>query len=207
MYKQLCFFLLFLASASAYASSVVSNSSSVTGYGTLHGELSKLTDGVHPTEATVWNDTNWNVWWTQGENPQTASIRIDLGQVYEITGFTMSVDNNDEYIIMTSEDGAGWTSLMPLFPQFGEVTFGMDTISSIAGDPEFTPSWTPSPGKARYVGLLGVAGDGLYSVGEISIYGNRLNPTSATVPEPTTIALIGLSFAGMGYMRRRKAQA
>lgn len=65
-------------------------------------------------------------------------------------------------------------------------------ITGLAGDPTTTAGWT--------IANSGWTGTFAYNGGT-----NSIDFTLATIPEPTTLAMLGLGLAGMAFVRRRKA--
>ena len=70
------------------------------------------------------------------------------------------------------------------------------------------PSNTPERYRSFVERLLGLAGSATADTGDRAI-GSDVDGgwfyRAADVPEPTTLSLLGLSLAGMGWMRRKRA--
>lgn len=124
-------------------------------------------DGLVPRQGEEW--TTETAWWTDA----AAHVKIDLGEVVDITGLTVSVDNNDDYKVMASLDGESWTRILRVRAADGEIGWGMDTISTLKGDPERVRGLGFVAGPARYLKVVASGGDGLYSVGEVLVFSTR----------------------------------
>jgi F5/8 type C domain len=169
---------------------------SVSAAGSFNGALTNLTDGVYPLDYSLWNAPG-NVSWAG----TATSIVFDLGQAYTLTDITLAVDNNDYYFLQVSNDGAQWNALTTVLAFDGPVSSGMDTFSSQSQSPDYSALIDFQPQGARYVRLSAVAGDGLYSAGEVSFQG------TPAVPEPEAVALtlVGAGVAMLAARRRRKS--
>ena len=121
-------------------------------------------DGDWPLQGQEW--TTGTAWWRD----PAARIRIDLGEVVNITGLAISVDNNDDYKVLASVDGHSWTRILKIRAADGEIGWGMDTLSTLKGDPDRVKGLGFQPGPARYLKVSASRGDGLYSVGELVVY-------------------------------------
>ncbi len=150
---------------------------------------SSLTDGVFLPAATVWNDGS--VWWDE-DVPESAdnSIEIDLGGVYELIGFIVQADDNDAYLI-EYWNGVGWANAWDV-PIAGG--FGLQARPNAADNTDiFLLASSISTDRLRF---SATAGDNYFSISEIQAF---------TVPEPGTLALLGIGLFGMGLARRRQA--
>jgi hypothetical protein len=168
-----------------------------SGTGTFSNAPSLIIDNVIPAEGSVYNAAT-NVFWS-GLTPQ---FTIDYGQVYTLQDLVMSFDNNDTYLIEYSTDNVSFTTLTTVSLGLGEIGFGMDTFSTVLGDPEYVAGIDFVPVQARYLRASATAGDNAYSIGEIQSFGVA---ASAAAPEPGTIGLLalgGLPILG-GVVRRR----
>ncbi|MBQ0929454.1 discoidin domain-containing protein [Ideonella sp. 4Y16] len=139
------------------AAATVSCSAPVTG-------CSFAYDGDWPAQGQDW--TTNTAWWRDA----AAKVKIDLGEVVDMTGLTISVDNNDDYKVMASVDGQTWTRVLNIRAADSEINFGMDTISTVKGDPDRVKGLGFQPGPVRYFRISASNGDGLYSVGELLVH-------------------------------------
>lgn len=139
------------------AAATVSCSAQVTGCAFAY-------DGDWPVQGQDW--TTNTAWWTDA----AAKVKIDLGEVVDMTGLTISVDNNDDYKVMASVDGQTWTRVLNIRAADSEINFGMDTISTVKGDPDRVKGLGFQPGPVRYLRISASNGDGLYSTGELLVH-------------------------------------
>ena len=153
---------------------------SIKGYGEFSNAAKLIIDQKIPPEETPWDDPRC-VYWT---SPQTYFV-IDLGSAYWITGLTLQVDLNDEYVVETSMDGQTFTPMVVIDGDWGEIGTGMETLSTIPTDAEFLPEMVLRPARARYVKLSVRSGDDFYAVSELLIYGSKTQPVLAPAPAPS----------------------
>jgi len=169
---------------------------SVTGTGSYNNSPDLIIDGYIPEEWTPWTESS-NVWW-YGTTP---TFTIDLGDIYIIEDITLQVDNNDDYRVQYSLNNSDWDTLFTIDSGFGDVGWGMDTMTTISGDSEYISEIDfSSPVKARYIRIFAIDGDNMYAVSELDAYGTL-------VPEPISSILFvtgGALLAGRYYLRRKK---
>lgn len=132
-------------------------------------------------------------WVTNGGSP----LSIDLGQVFQVSKISLLRELPDgrytgdfiPYNLYSSLDGSTWGSI-------GSGTFINDVDDR--HDYVFTSGLSmqyfkyQATGPSPWVGLA-----------EVQIFAEQ--STTATVPEPGTLALIGLALGGLGLARRRKS--
>ena len=179
-----------LSAAEASQISVVS----VTGNGTYNNSLGLLTDGNFPGEGGQWQ-TN-TVWWN-GTGPY---FTFDLGAAYLVEDLLLSVDNNDSYAVSYSADGVSWGALLTISSSYGEVGWGMDTMSTVSGQGEYIYQIDFSSVVARYLRIVATGGDNMYSVGEFQVYGS----STSSVPLPGAVWLLGSGLIGLVGLRRKR---
>lgn len=185
---------LWTLSQAAYSSLSFTN---VSGVGEFEG-LDYLTDGIYPTEGTGWQ--TGTLYWTGTEE----HFILDLGGIYEIDDITLSVDNNDDYLVQYSSDSATWTELFTVDRGFGNIAQspgGMDTMSTLDTDAEYIAGIDFSPITARYFRIEATGGDGSYSLGEFEAH------ATSVVPIPAAVWLFGSALMGMaGFASRQGHQ-
>lgn len=183
-----------LASGNAFAAPITALS--VSGSGTYSNSPALINDGAIPLQGSAWADAT-NVYW----NGTVPTFTLDYGATYKIDGVVVSVDNNDDYSMQWSADNATWNTLFNISQAYGEVGWGMDTLSSVTGDPQYAAGMAFTPVQARYLRISATGGDHHYSVGEVQAFGSP-------VPIPAAAWLFGSGLAGlMGVARRRNRAA
>jgi Ca2+/Na+ antiporter len=115
------------------------------------GEGRRLTDGVMAAEGDPWQTDLTSVF----ANPQS-HVMYDLGAPTHVTAVDLQGDNNDDYIVELSEDGASFTLLWVGDPVSGE---GMRRRGARG-----------LQGQGRYLRVRAQGGDGFYSLGEIQVF-------------------------------------
>lgn len=165
----------------------------VTGSGTYNNSTGLVVDNNIPAEWTAWTAPT-NVWW-YGLAP---NLVIDLQQAYTIDDVILQVDNNDYYKVDYSLDNSSWNNLFYIRAADGEVGWGMDTMSTVSGDPEYISGIDFSPVNARYIKFYATGGDNMYSISELQVYGQ-----ANAVPEPATVLLLGSGFLSAAVIRRK----
>jgi len=165
----------------------------VSATGTYNG-LVYINDGTFPGEFSQWQTST--TWWS-GEGPK---FTIDYGSTYNITDVTLSVDNNDDYRVEWSNDNASWNQLFSISRHYGEVSWGMDTMSTdnmnIA---EYISNIDFAPVEAQFLRIFATGGDRLYSVGEFQASGTDVS----AVPVPTAFWLMGSGIIGLLSISRK----
>lgn len=167
----------------------------VSGTGSYNNNPSLIIDGTFPAEGSGWTNPT-NVWW----NGTAPIFTIDLGLTYNVDDILVSVDNNDSYSIQWSMDSSSWNSLFSINIGDGDIGWGMDTFSTDSTNGEYVSGLDFSSVQAQYIRIFATGGDNSYSIGELQVFGS-----SAAVPEPAPLALLGFGLLGFGLMRKRKS--
>lgn len=144
--------------------------------------LSSLVDGVYRPGGTDWQDGT--VWWDE-RNPGSANnvIEIDLMGRFMISFLSIQADNNDSYSISVRDRFGIWSGFVDATPVGG------------AGMRERAGGFAPFEATGFRIDAFG--GDDFYSLSEFRAMGEA-------VPEPTSIALLGLGLAALATVRRHK---
>jgi hypothetical protein len=159
-------------------------------------DVARMTDGQAPIDGDAW------------DTPHTALLAAggvvewDLGSARHLGQARIQADNNDTYLLSTSEDGARFT---PLWAARPVGVPGMQTRTS-----------EPLEATARYVRLTAEGGDTKYSVGELELFDapqglaeavvKRIVPPPPAAPPPVNTAyLLVLGVAGLGAWFLRQA--
>jgi len=170
---------------------------SSTGHGAFENAATLLIDGSMPAEESDYNGPAC-VFWEDADTYFT----IDLGEVYRIEGLTLQVDNNDDYEVAASTDGKAFSPVLRVSGDWGEATYGMQTVSTLKGSAGFMPQLTLSPVSARYLKVGAAGGDAAYAVSEVQVWGAReLPPATPQPPAPGASSGEGSS-GGLAGMQR-----
>jgi hypothetical protein len=147
-------------------------------------------DGQFPPERQWWQQDT--AWW----NGLSDSVIYTLDGPVMISGLTVSLDNNDSYVIEASTNGNDWQTLMFVGASSGTVGFGMDTFSSFAAHPQFDSSSVFTAAMASQIRITAVDGDTQNSVGELQV---------TAIPEPSLALLLALGIPAMLMLKCRRA--
>jgi len=145
------------------------------GEGEYQNDPALLVNGQLPPQGYEWNGDQ-SVYWTQA----STFFVLDLGAVFEIQDLVFQVDNNDNYTFSLSTNGTDFTRLLTVREQDGDVSDGLDIISTRSGDKEYVQMVDFKPAKARYVKLVASGGDENYAAAEIQVFGTKLAVQAAS---------------------------
>ena len=105
---------------------------SVEGEGYFTNAVQLLIDGQSPPEGSAWNSDH-NIYWQRTDT----HFILDLGGEFNLSGILLQVDGNDDYNLDYSMDGIDYIPLLQIRENHGEIVSGMDTMSTVPGDPHF----------------------------------------------------------------------
>lgn len=188
--------LLFAGAVSAASPITAVNATGTGSYSIDGNDLSILADGFVAPEGTAY--TFKSVSWAGQEGALGAVFTLDFGQLYSLTDVLLGVDHNDFYQVQVSVNGTAWNTLFTNLAFEGQSNFGSEIISSDASHIQYQSTIDFPAVNARYARIYAVAGDGAYSVSEMSFSG------VAVVPEPEAWALMLGGLALVGALARRR---
>ncbi len=122
---------------------------------TLQKEENVLRSALVRDGMATWDGDFWDTDLTAIIKPNGV-LEWDLGEVKPIRAAFLQADNNDDYFVWGSVDGAKWDIVWKPIP---------DPIAGMR-----TRTTTSLDAKARYVRLTASGGDGLFSVGELALW-------------------------------------
>lgn len=168
----------------------------------INGSPTLLNNGIFPAEGSAWNSNATVSWKGLGK-----AFTFAFDDLYRVQDIRLSVDNNDSYALAYSTDNQSWAPLFTILPSYGEIRWGMDTMSSVVGDAEYVSQIDFAAVEARYVRIQAIGGDNKYAIGEVALFGSRVaqqgSSAAATVPEPGVLALL-VTALGAGVLTRRR---
>jgi hypothetical protein len=141
---------------------------SVEGEGVFVNNVRLLIDGQSPSEGSAWNSDH-NIYWEQSDT----HFIVDLGGEFIVSGLLLQVDGNDDYNIDYSTDGLDYLPLVQIRENHGDIASGMDTMSTIPGDPHFVDDLEFEPVSARFIKVTALGGDSKFAMSEIQLFGER----------------------------------
>jgi hypothetical protein len=155
--------------------------------------VERMTDGQAAEPGDGWNTYLTSIIEKEG------NVTWDFGQTRDFHGVWLQADNNDVYVLATSEDGTVFT---PVWESSTVDNAGMQTRSS-----------TTALGRGRYVRLTAKGGDGMFSVGELALFADSAQVgqyvpkyvRTAAPPPPCdgNWLVIALVLAGVVYLVKR----
>jgi hypothetical protein len=117
--------------------------------GVVHAE--RLTDGQRALEGAPWDSETAAFF-----HGNRAFVTFDLGEITPIDAAYLQGDNNDQFILETSQDGAAFTPLW--------------TAAAVEG-PGHRARWQSGlGGRARFVRLRSIGGDAFVSATELQLF-------------------------------------
>ena len=139
MKRMLLTITLALIGSAAVAAPVqvpVSEISTIGNGNAIKNGAALIANGEFPVEGSAWNGDASAYW---SGNGKSKAITFDFGQAFELHDLVLSVDNNDNYLVEVSLDLShdSWSELIFVPWYRGEHWSGMETISTVAGDPEY----------------------------------------------------------------------
>lgn len=141
----------------------------VEGFGQYSNRSALIIDGEFPPEESGWNEPDC-VFWVDTET----YFVIDLGEAFEVTGITAQISSQDTYQVDYSLDNEEYLTLVEFKWSDGEFSQGMDTVSTVPDDPEYTLDLDFFPVRARYIKIYAIDGDGAFSLSELQVFGNSV---------------------------------
>lgn len=192
--------LISLIAFSASANAIPLPPVSATGTGSFNNFTGLIADGVIPNEGSHWQNST-NVWW----GDSLSAFTVDFGMVYTIVDVLISIDNNDEYEVMFSENGSTWNQLFKVLVGHGEMGGGMDTMSTLFGHGEYVSGIDFAAVDARYLRVQASGGDSRYSIGELQALGDMVGHS---VPDSGSTAFLAFAAFGViaGIRKQQKKQ-
>ncbi len=146
--------------------------------------VERLTDGERALDGAPWDSETAAFF--RGDQ---AYVTFDLGEVTPIEAAYLQGDNNDQFILETSEDGAGFTPLW--------------TVPAVDG-PGLRARWrTGLGGRGRFVRLRAVGGDSFVSAAELQLFPAKPAVWPPRIParlEPGSSLWARLSLALLGAL-------
>ena len=152
-----------------------------------------VTDGVFLPDDSQWNDGT--LWWDSHNVNEPQHVIIDLDDIFTIEGFVVQADDNDAYLLEYWDPGSGWVTAWDV-PNFDAYGWGMQTRPNDQNNAEIY--MLPTSIETNQLRFSGVDGDQYYSVSEIQAWGY------ASVPEPSSLVLLGAGMLGLAMAGRRK---
>lgn len=161
-----------------------------------------LVDGRFLERGHAWDQGT--VWWNSNSaGGANNAIVIDLGGLFTIESLVVQADDNPGYLLEYRDSAGAWRTAwdVPDYDTYDDHSWGMMTRPD------------PNDDTARYRLPSAILADALrfraespsydwlFSVSEIQAYG-----TSAPVPEPSTMLLLGSGLAGLLRFGRKAAR-
>lgn len=112
--------------------------------------VERMTDGKAADPGDSWQSILTSVIEKEG------SVTWDFGAQREFEGAWIQADNNDVYVLSTSDDGERFT-----------VAWESSTVDNAGMQIRQS---TSARGRGRYLRLTGKGGDGMFSVGELAVF-------------------------------------
>lgn len=161
---------------------------------------STVTDGIYRPTGVDWKDGT--VFWADS-TPGEHWVEINLGGVYEISGFKAQLNENDYYNLFYLDSGGQWQMAwtigwqLPCCMQTRETSLISPILTSALKLEGFFEDGT-NPYQTPY----GYSSDNLFSVAEIEALGVPAN--ESPVPEPAALALLGAGMLALGLARKSR---